>query len=99
VITERSEALSLENPALRALTGAGDPPRPRPSPGAAPDALARPPDRIYTLEEMERRHILSVLRHAKGSKAEASRLLKISRPTLDRKIARFRIDLDRLDET
>jgi transcriptional regulator with PAS, ATPase and Fis domain len=86
VITEREDTLSPRNRTLQSLTGEGGESAPAPAEG-----------RIYTMEEMERRHILSILRHAKGSKAEACRLLAISRPTLDRKIIRYGIDLGRLD--
>ena len=44
-----------------------------------------------TLREMERRHIEAVLKQTGGNKAQASRLLDISRPTLDRKIADYGI--------
>lgn len=45
-----------------------------------------------TLEEMEKRHVAAALRRSKGVKTEACRLLGISRPTLDRKIHRYRIE-------
>ena len=47
-------------------------------------------------EEMEKRHIISVLRRSGGNKAKACRLLGISRPTLDRKISKFGIEIDRM---
>ena len=49
---------------------------------AAPAAV--PPS---TLEDVEKRHILDVLRAAEGNKSEAARRLGISRKTLERKCA------------
>ena len=46
-------------------------------------------DRIQTLEEMEKEHILNMLRYANYNKKRACELLDISRPTLDRKIKKF----------
>ena len=40
-----------------------------------------------TLEEVERRHILSVLAASEGNRAEAARRLGVSRKTIDRKLA------------
>ena len=45
---------------------------------AAPDAL--------DLKSVERNHIVKVLRHTRGNKTEAARLLKIGLTTLYRKI-------------
>ncbi len=47
------------------------------------------PQAFPSLDEMEKRHVVEALRLAKGVKTEACRLLGISRPTLDRKIARY----------
>jgi transcriptional regulator with PAS, ATPase and Fis domain len=46
---------------------------------------------LVSLREMEKRHIEAVLKSTGGNKAQASRLLDISRPTLDRKIADYGI--------
>ena len=49
--------------------------------GASADSL--------TLEEIERRHILRVLEHTHGNKAEAARLLDIGIATLYRKLESY----------
>ena len=49
--------------------------------GCAPDSL--------TLEDLERRHILRVLDHTGGNKAEAARLLGIGIATLYRKLESY----------
>jgi DNA-binding NtrC family response regulator len=43
-----------------------------------------------SLDELERRHVLSVIGAAGGNRAEAARRLGISRKTIDRKLARWR---------
>jgi DNA-binding NtrC family response regulator len=65
------------------------------APGAAitPPPAVSPTEGVLTLREMERRHIEAVLKATGGNKAQASRLLDISRPTLDRKIAEYEIPL------
>ena len=52
------------------------------------------PGRFPTLDDMERRHVAAALRRTRGVKTEACKLLGISRPTLDRKISKYRIALD-----
>ncbi len=44
------------------------------------------PEEAFSLASMEKRHIQHVLDYTKGNKKRTSELLKISRPTLDRKI-------------
>jgi DNA-binding NtrC family response regulator len=44
-----------------------------------------------SLAEVEQRHILAVLREAGGNREEAARRLGISRKTIDRKCALWRI--------
>jgi transcriptional regulator with PAS, ATPase and Fis domain len=62
--------------------------------GAFPDDFERAPDNGETggesLAEMERRHILSVLRETSGDREEAARRLGISRKTVDRKCASWK---------
>ena len=60
---------------------------------ASPDlAVADAPVELLSLEEVEKRHILSILRHTGWKKSRASSVLKISRPTLDRKIEKYSLD-------
>lgn len=42
-----------------------------------------------SLGELERRHILAMLKHCGGNKSKAAQLLEIERSTLDRKLKRF----------
>ena len=44
---------------------------------------------ILTLEEVERRHVIKVLRACNGNRLEAARILGIDRKTLSRKLARW----------
>ncbi|MBX3422827.1 MAG: sigma 54-interacting transcriptional regulator [Pirellulaceae bacterium] len=44
---------------------------------------------LGSLEDMERRHILAVLKQVGGSKSKAAQLLGIERSTLDRKLKRY----------
>jgi DNA-binding protein Fis len=44
---------------------------------------------ILTLEEVERRHVVKILRACNGNRTEASRILGIDRKTLARKLARW----------
>lgn len=57
-------------------------------------AVAAPPPRseqveLVPLEEVERRHIMAVLRHCRGNRALAARTLKIGRNTLWRKLKKW----------
>jgi DNA-binding NtrC family response regulator len=58
--------------------------------GAAPEG----PAKLGTLDEMERDHVLRVLAATRGHKARAAQILGISRPRLDRILARHRLDAD-----
>jgi DNA-binding NtrC family response regulator len=58
------------------------------SPGYAAD------DRLGdAVARLEKRRVEDALRRARGIKSHAARMLGISRPTLDKKIADFKIDL------
>jgi DNA-binding NtrC family response regulator len=57
------------------------------APGAAPDSRR--------LRDVERRHVQSILRQAKGNKVQAARVLGISRRALYRLIAKYRLDVPR----
>src|SRR5262249_28821971 len=50
---------------------------------------AQAPAKVWSLREMERRHIAHVLSHTQWNKRRACALLEISRPTLDRKIDEY----------
>ena len=64
--------------------------------GAFPDDFAGPrsegqPAAADSLADLERRHILSVLKEAGGNREEAARRLGISRKTIDRKFALWNV--------
>jgi DNA-binding NtrC family response regulator len=64
--------------------------------GAFPDDFSGPRSdgqaaAADSLEEIERRHILSVLRESGGNREEAARRLGISRKTIDRKCALWNV--------
>jgi len=60
------------------------------------DAAVTPPDR---LQEMERQHILRVLKQTNGNRSDAARRLGIERKTLYKKALRLGIDLQNTDKT
>jgi Nif-specific regulatory protein len=57
--------------------------------GQAPDSEAAPESRVPSLDEVERRHIVRVMRHADGNQSLAARLLGIGRNTLARKLRKY----------
>jgi DNA-binding NtrC family response regulator len=80
--------------------GAGSPPDSPSAPpaGADPDAGAPAApaapgddDRLQSLEEIDRRHVLRVLTAMRGNRDETSRVLGISRRTLSRMIQRWNL--------
>jgi len=58
--------------------------------GAAPEG----PAKLGTLDDVERDHVLRVLAATRGHKARAAQILGISRPRLDRILARHQIGSD-----
>ena len=50
------------------------------------------PQRVPTLEEIERRHIVKVLNIAEGNKTQAARMLGLDRKTLYRRLKRYGLD-------
>jgi len=70
--------------------------RKEPGPVVKPVDSAGPVENseLLSLEEVERAHILKVLRHTRGNYGEACRILGISRPTLRRKISEYTLPVD-----
>ena len=58
-----------------------------------PDERRAFPDELVPLEEVEKTYIQHVLSAVHGSKTRASQILRISRPTLDKKIKDYGLDL------
>lgn len=58
-----------------------------------PDERRSFADELVPLEEVEKKYIQHVLNSVKGSKTRASQILQISRPTLDKKIREYGLDL------
>ncbi len=54
---------------------------------------ARPEEVLLTLDEVEKRHVIRVLKETKGNKVRAAKILGIDRRTLYRMAERFGIDL------
>ena len=58
-----------------------------------PDERRTFTDELVPLEEVEKKYIQHVLLSVRGSKTRASQILQISRPTLDKKIKDYSLDL------
>jgi two-component system response regulator AtoC len=58
-----------------------------------PDEKKAFSDELVPLEEVEKKYIQHVLTAVRGSKTRASQILQISRPTLDKKIKEFGLEL------
>jgi transcriptional regulator with PAS, ATPase and Fis domain len=61
-------------------------------------ASPRHDEGLLTLEEVEKRHLIKVLRETGGNKVQAAKVLGIDRRTLYRMAERFGIDLGESDE-
>jgi two-component system response regulator AtoC len=61
-----------------------------PQPSSPTGGVERP-EKILTLEELEREHIARVLRDCRGHRGRACQLLGISRPTLERKLRKYEL--------
>ena len=51
------------------------------------------PEELVSLREVEKRYIQHVLNASKGNKTRASQILKITRPTLDKKIKEYKLNV------
>jgi two-component system response regulator AtoC len=60
-------------------------------PAASPPAAGRVDGQIPTLDEVEREHIERVFAMTKGHKGRTCQILGISRPTLERKLRKYRL--------
>ena len=60
---------------------------------AATEGTPQPPRDVRSLGEIEREHILRVLRAARGNKTAAARLLGLDRKTLYRKLQHYGIQI------
>ncbi|MBI3723292.1 sigma-54-dependent Fis family transcriptional regulator [bacterium] len=60
--------------------------------GASAEAAAEAVSRFPTLDEVEREHIRRALARARGHRGKTCKLLGISRPTLVRKLRKYKID-------
>jgi two-component system response regulator AtoC len=81
-VLARSDTITadlLAIPASREDTGAG--------PGEAESSTK--PARLVALDEIEREHVAAILAHVRWHKGNACKILGISRPALERKIAKF----------
>jgi two-component system response regulator AtoC len=58
-----------------------------------PDERRTFSDELVSLEEVEKKYIQHVLNAVKGSKTRASQVLQISRPTLDKKIKEYGLEI------
>ncbi len=59
------------------------------------DKALQPVPELRSLEEVEHDHIAAVLRQTTGHKARAAQILGVSRPTLDSKLKRYGITVNR----
>lgn len=58
----------------------------------------RPSEDVPSLDEVERAHIIRVLKHTEGHRGHACRLLGISRPTLMRKVRKYNLEDSSVDD-
>ncbi len=92
----------LENALTQAMVRARDVllvpellPLPESVDGPADQRSAEDNARLVSLDELEAAHVQRVLNHTRGHKGQACRILGISRPALDRKIAKYGLSIPR----
>jgi len=51
------------------------------------------PKELVPLREVEKKYIQHVLKETKGNKTRTSQILQITRPTLDKKIKEYKLDV------
>jgi Nif-specific regulatory protein len=83
VVLGRGELIGVEDLALSNLATSGD--------SGEINPLLLEKFEPYTLEEMERRHILATLNYCEWNKSRTAGVLGIERSTLDRKIRRYNL--------
>ncbi len=83
VVLGRGEFIGVEDLALSNLATSGD------SAELQPTSFDK--YQPFTLEEIERRHILATLNHCEWNKSRTATVLGIERSTLDRKIRRYEL--------
>jgi len=74
-------------------SGAESAGRPSGTPQSAASDTLQEPEEQDSLAAVERRHVQRVLHLTKGNKSAAARILEVSRPTLNRMIKDYRIDV------
>ena len=51
------------------------------------------PEELVSIKEVEKKYIQHVLKETKGNKTRSSQILQITRPTLDKKIREYKLDV------
>ncbi|CAN5847037.1 sigma-54 dependent transcriptional regulator [soil metagenome] len=90
-VLARGKAILPEHLALGDLTGPGE--GDHGGAGTGPGGAGHHPSRDASLADVERAHVVRVLTRTRGNKREACRILRISRPRLDRTLSRHGIEV------
>ena len=90
VVLAKGDSLTLANlPVAQPSESISVPESVQPPPLDAADAIEGP---LPSLRDIERAHIVRVLMHTGWNKRRSCGILKITRPTLDRKIKEFQLE-------